>query len=135
MRYRKSKQRENILRLIQETKVHPTADWVYRKLKPKIPGLSLGTVYRNLSVLQEQGLVRKMPLGSTDRYEGRTAPHYHLVCDCCKSVTDIEMPIYAEINRKVGGMTTFKINRHRIDFFGTCVACQNKLKQSTRRKG
>lgn len=132
MNYRKSKQREKILLLIQETKVHPTADWVYRKLKPKIPGLSLGTVYRNLSVLEEQGLIRTMALGGTDRFEGNITPHYHLVCDNCGIVADIEMPIYAEINRKAGRMSSFKINRHRIDFFGLCEKCQTNATKAAK---
>jgi Fur family peroxide stress response transcriptional regulator len=135
MHYRQSKQREKILQLIQETDVHPTADWVYRKLKPRIPGLSLGTVYRNLSVLEEQGLIRKMALGGTDRFEGNIIPHYHLVCDRCGVVTDIEMPIYAEINKRACKMSSFKIDRHRIDFFGICKKCQTQTSTTNKRKG
>lgn len=136
MEYRKSQQRERILEILKETKSHPTADWVYMKLKEEIPELSLGTVYRNLKVLMEQGLIQKLPFGSTfDRFEAKIAPHYHLVCEKCGVVEDFEMPQYSEINLQAEKMSAFKISRHRIDFFGLCEKCQDKIKQPTKRKG
>jgi len=136
MEYRKSQQRERILEILKETKSHPTADWVYMKLKEEIPELSLGTVYRNLKVLMEQGHIQKLPLGSTfDRFEAKIAPHYHLVCEKCGLVEDFEMPHYSTINSQAEKMSAFKISRHRIDFFGLCEKCQNKNKQPVKRKG
>lgn len=70
-RNRTSPQRERILELLKHTDIHPTVDWVYSKLKKEFPKLSLGTVYRNLRILVEQGLVQRIPSGSTfDRYDG-----------------------------------------------------------------
>lgn len=136
MEYRKSQQRDNILAILKETKSHPTADWVYMKLKEKMPELSLGTVYRNLKVLMEQGHIQKLPFGSTfDRFEARIAPHYHLVCEKCGLVEDFEMPHYSSINQNAEQMSTFKISRHRIDFFGLCKKCQNGTKTHKREKG
>ncbi|NLD92856.1 MAG: transcriptional repressor [Fibrobacter sp.] len=136
MEYRKSQQRERILEILKETKSHPTADWIYMKLKEEIPELSLGTVYRNLKVLMEQGLIQKLPFGSTfDRFEAKIAPHYHLVCEKCGVVEDFEMPQYSEINVQAEKMSAFKISRHRIDFFGLCEKCQDTIKQPTKRKG
>lgn len=136
MEYRKSQQRDRILEILKETKSHPTADWIYMRLKEEIPELSLGTVYRNLKVLMEQGLIQKLPFGSRfDRFEAKISPHYHLVCEKCGLVEDFEMPQYSTINSKAEKMSAFKISRHRIDFFGLCKKCQNKTKQSTKRKG
>ena len=136
MEYRKSQQRERILEILKETKSHPTADWIYMRLKEEIPELSLGTVYRNLKVLMEQGLIQKLPFGSTfDRFEAKIAPHYHLVCEKCGLVEDFEMPQYAAINSQAEKMSAFKISRHRIDFFGLCGKCRKENKQSTQRKG
>jgi Fur family peroxide stress response transcriptional regulator len=136
MEYRRSQQRERILEILKETKVHPTADWVYKKLKEEIPDLSLGTVYRNLKVLAEQGHIQKLPLGSTfDRFDAKIAPHYHLVCEKCGLIEDFEMPQYSDINQKAEKISTFKISRHRIDFFGLCKKCQDKPKQPLKRKG
>ncbi len=130
MQYRKSKQREKILRFLREADSHPTAELVYAELKKDIPGLSLGTVYRNLNVLITQGLVQRLPFGSGyDRFEARIAPHYHLVCDRCGKVSDFEMPQHPSVNESVQKMTDFKVLRHRIDFFGLCKKCQNQNNQ------
>lgn len=134
MKYRQSKQRDRILQIIRETNSHPTADWIYSKLKAEIPELSLGTIYRNLKVLMKQGHIQKLPFGSTfDRFEAKIAPHYHLVCEKCGIVKDFEMPQYSEINSKAEQMCTFKISRHRIDFFGLCEKCQSKTKPNQTR--
>jgi Fur family transcriptional regulator, peroxide stress response regulator len=129
MKYRNSRQRQRILEILKETKSHPTADWVYNKLKEEIPELSLGTVYRNLNVLLEQGHIEKLPFGSTfDRFEAKIKPHYHLVCDKCGLVEDFDMPQYTDINKKAEKLCSFKILRHRIDFFGFCKKCQKSSK-------
>jgi Fur family transcriptional regulator, peroxide stress response regulator len=136
MEYRKSQQRDRILQILKKTNSHPTADWIYSKLKEEIPDLSLGTVYRNLKVLMEQGHIQKLPFGSTfDRFEAKIAPHYHLVCEKCGTVIDFEMPEYLDINQKAEKMSSFKISRHRIDFFGLCENCQKKQKGKINRKG
>jgi Fe2+ or Zn2+ uptake regulation protein len=134
MKYRKSRQRQRILEILKETKSHLTADWVYKKLKEEIPELSLGTVYRNLNVLVEQGHIEKLPFGSTfDRFEAKIKPHYHLVCSKCGLVEDFDMPQYTDINKKAEKLSSYKILRHRIDFFGLCKKCQ-KSSQITQRK-
>lgn len=122
---RRSQQRERLLELLSSTDRHPTADWIYGKLKKEFPKLSLGTVYRNLSQLVEQGEAKKIHFGSTfDRFEAKIAPHYHLICEKCKQIIDIEMPIYKEINNKAKNISGFKVNYHKIDFFGICLNCQ-----------
>lgn len=121
---RNSRQRERILALLKETANHPTADWLYAQLKPEFPHLSLGTVYRNLTILTEQGLVKKIQSGSTfDRYEARMNHHYHLICTQCDTISDLELPIYKEINERARRMTDFHIQEHRIDFYGLCSSC------------
>jgi Fur family peroxide stress response transcriptional regulator len=128
--YKRSKQRQRILEVLGSTDTHPTADWIYAKLKKEFPSLSMGTVYRNLTILQEQGLINKIHFGSThDRFEAHVEPHYHLVCQQCSSIQDFEMSGYEELNKKAGRMTDFQIQRHRIDFFGICGKCSAKSKR------
>ena len=130
MKYKRSKQRERIVELLGQTEIHPTADWLYQKLKKEFTSLSLGTVYRNLNILVEQKLIQKLPFGSTyDRYEAIKSPHYHLVCETCGCVKDFDMPQYTKINKQAQKMSDFSITRHRIDFFGTCEKCQHKKKK------
>ncbi len=130
MKYKRSKQRQRMLELLKQTEIHPTADWLYDKLKKEFPSLSMGTVYRNLNILVEQKLIQKLPFGSThDRYEVIKSPHYHLVCENCGSVQDFNMPQYRDINEYAQKMIRFNISRHRIDFFGICEKCQSKNKK------
>lgn len=123
--YKRSRQRERILEILRETDVHPTADWIYQRLKDEFPNLSMGTVYRNLQVLMEQGLATKIDFGSTfDRYEAKVMPHYHFVCDECGAIVDLEMPVDHELNDRARAATSFAVRRHRIEFFGICDRCR-----------
>jgi len=125
--FRQSKQRNRILELLHSTDSHPTADWIYEQIKKDFPRLSLGTVYRNLSILTRQGLVKKIHFGSTfDRFEANVKPHYHLICESCGKICDFEMTIYENINEQAKQLTNFNINHHKIEFFGICEDCRIK---------
>jgi Fur family transcriptional regulator, peroxide stress response regulator len=124
-RYKRSRQRERILELLQSTGHHPTADWIYQRLKDEFPSLSMGTVYRNLSVLAEQGLISRIDFGSTfDRFDANTARHYHFVCERCGAIVDLELPVDDSLNDRVSSATPFTALRHRIEFYGICDRCQ-----------
>lgn len=123
--YRSSRQRERLLAHLRSTNTHPTASWLYDRLKTEFPNLSLGTVYRNLSILIEQGLVKKIDAGSTfDRFEAKTTPHDHLICKKCGKIIDFEQRFFPEINDEISRSVDFDIESHRIDFFGTCPDCR-----------
>jgi Fur family peroxide stress response transcriptional regulator len=122
---KRSRQRERILELLRGTGAHPTADWLYDRLKGEYPNLSMGTVYRNLNILVEQGLVGRIDNGSTfDRFDAKTGPHYHFICEKCGVIVDLELPIDETLNRKVTESTLFTVRRHRIEFYGICDRCQ-----------
>jgi Fur family peroxide stress response transcriptional regulator len=123
---KRSRQRERILELLQGTGAHPTADWVYDRLKAEFPNLSMGTVYRNLNILVEQGLLNRIDFGSTfDRFDAKVGPHYHFICEKCGAIVDLPLPIDETLNRKVGEYTPFVVSRHRIEFYGICDRCQS----------
>jgi len=125
--YRHSRQRERLLAILRATESHPTATWLYDRLKEEFSSLSLGTVYRNLAILIGQGLVRKIDAGSTfDRFEAKTTPHYHLICNRCGKIVDFEERLFPELNDAVGRSTDFEVEMHQIDFFGTCPECRAK---------
>jgi len=120
-----SKQRVKILDLVKSTDVHPTADWVYHNLKSEIPNLSLGTVYRNLKLLSDQGIIQRLLLDSSfDRFDGNITPHYHIVCENCGSVGDIFMDHINLINSQAAQKSTYKVTRYQLVFFGICEKCQ-----------
>ena len=86
-----SKKRDAILECVRSTKTHPSAEWVYAQLKPQIPDLSLGTVYRNLAMFKQEGIIGTMGVvAGMERFEGNTQPHAHFVCSHCSAVIDVE---------------------------------------------
>jgi Fur family peroxide stress response transcriptional regulator len=125
--FRQSKQRNCILELLRSTDSHPTADFLYEGIKKEFPRLSLGTIYRNLSILIDQGLVKKIHFGSTfDRFEANTEPHYHLICESCGKILDFMMSSYDDLNKQAKRKTNFTIRYHKVEFFGICEDCKIK---------
>ena len=81
-------------------------------------------MYRNLGILINQGLVRKIDFGSTfDRFDADVRPHYHFICERCGAISDVEMPFDETLNRRAGHGFNFEVRSHRIEFFGICEKC------------
>lgn len=125
MRY--SKQRELILNTVLQNKIHPTADDVYKLLRDEYPGLSLGTVYRNLNFLAEHDMLKKInvPNGS-DCFDVTLAEHQHLVCVKCGKVYDVSIPEINNIENNVYRRTGFRINVSSLAFEGVCSSCADE---------
>jgi Fur family transcriptional regulator, peroxide stress response regulator len=121
---RRSRQRDRILELLRQTSTHPTANWIYGRLRREFPSLSMGTVYRNLGLLVEQGVVNRIDFGSTfDRYEAKISPHHHFICERCGSVTDLEVPVEDTLTRRLRDATGLAVTRHEIRLYGVCEKC------------
>lgn len=124
-----SRQRAYIKEYLSNTLEHPTADTVYLHVKEKFPNISLGTVYRNLNLLADMGEAQKIttPNGG-DRFDGHTNPHYHVICNSCGNVFDLELPDeqISEINRLANNHFNGEIGSHTIIFNGLCPHCLNK---------
>jgi Fe2+ or Zn2+ uptake regulation protein len=121
---RRSRQRDRILEILRATKTHPTAEWVYARMRRESPRISRGTVYRNLGQLVAQGMVRRIGFGSSfDRYEANVLPHHHFVCERCGAVTDLDVPVDASLTRKLGRAAGVRADRHEIRLYGTCARC------------
>ncbi|MFC2000067.1 transcriptional repressor [Chloroflexota bacterium] len=122
---RKSKQREAILRVLRSTTSHPTADWIYDQVRKEIPNISLGTVYRNLKLLKEEGEVLDLDMaGGFNRFDGNSKNHYHFRCEDCGQVFDIDEPVDKGIEERVARKTGFRVSHHRLEFRGLCDFCQ-----------
>lgn len=122
---RYSKKREAILEAIRGTALHPSADWVYQKLKSAHPDLSLGTVYRNLAFFKEQGSVCCVGVvNGQERFDATTTPHTHFICDHCGAVIDLhKIPADPALDREVGEQYGFKVEHHKLVFHGVCREC------------
>jgi len=121
-----SKQRELIYRAVLNTNEHPTAEMVYNWLKPENPALSLGTVYRNLNQLVEEGEVKRLPF-PIERYDANTAPHAHFMCGSCGNVFDIPEMNYDTFLDSLAEQTSgHAVERHELFFYGICLNCTKK---------
>ena len=119
-----SRQRESILNSLNEKLDHPTAEMVYNCVKKEQPNISLGTVYRNLNQLVEQGVLRRIATpASGDRFDIRTDPHAHLLCTRCGKVLDLEDDLISELDRNVMRTTGFLVNDRQLLFSGICADC------------
>ena len=124
---RETKQREAILRLLRNTRSHPTVDQIYDEVRKDIPNISKGTVYRNLKILREVGEISELNLnGTVSRYEGNQKNHYHFRCEKCGRVFDLDEPVNRELNENVVKRTGFKVLYHQLEFRGLCRDCQEK---------
>ena len=119
-----SRQREAIKDYLSHTKEHPTADTVYMHIRKTQPNISLGTVYRNLNMLAEQGEILKLDgIDESDRFDGNPLPHYHFLCNECGCVIDLEMEAIDHINVIAGAKFNGKIMGHNTFFYGVCPKC------------
>lgn len=133
--YRNTKQRQKILELLVNSRSHPTADWLYQKLKKKFKNLSLGTVYRNLRILKEKGQIWELNFGAgVSRFDAIGHSHYHFVCNSCQNIYDIKIPPMKELEDNVMQITGFRILSHRLLFFGLCDICKSKKNKNNRIK-
>ena len=127
------KKRDAILTCLRQTKVHPSADWVYNQLKPEIPDLSLGTVYRNLSLFKEQGLINSLgTVNGVERFDGDTHSHVHFICTGCDTVLDLEgMPNLPSLHQAAEKDLGSRIDGCQITFTGLCRNCIEESKEET----
>ena len=126
-----SRQRECIREYVQKCKEHPTADQVYAEIKHEFPNISLGTVYRNLSLLVELGEIAKISTGnSPDRFDYNTTPHSHFICTHCHCIQDITAEDFDCILKKVADKIDGKITNQTTTFYGVCSHCLEEKKLS-----
>lgn len=124
-----SLQRDLILKHVEESCDHPTADMVYERVRNELPNISLGTVYRNLNLLSEMGKIKKIIMpGSSDRFDKTLKSHSHIYCTNCNKVDDVMIDKINEIDDFVSNQTGYEIISHDIVFIGICNSCKNRKK-------
>ncbi len=119
-----SKQRDMIMDFLMTRKDHPTAETVYLNVRELNPRISLGTVYRNLTLLAENGEILRISMGENmDRFDADTSPHYHFICNDCGSVIDLDMEDIDYVTDVAAKRFGGKIAGHVTYFHGTCEKC------------
>ena len=119
-----SRKRNAILEAIRSTKTHPTAEWVYNHLKPEYPDLSLGTVYRNISMFRDEGeIVSVGVVNGQEHFDGTVEPHTHFICEKCGGILDIDCGACDGLCESVSEQFGLKAIRHELTFRGYCGSC------------
>ena len=122
---KRTKQKEVILRIIKSISSHPSADWVYEQARKEIPNISIGTIYRNLKLMKEQGELLELDLGPGQaHYDGNANNHYHFRCEKCGKLFDLEEPVDTAIDKKVTQETGHEVKHHVMEFRGICKCCK-----------
>ena len=118
-------QRQIILEELAKVKTHPTASELYDMVRKRLPRIGLGTVYRNLELMADNGMILKLEIGGTQkRFDATTAPHYHIRCSGCGKVEDIMIPIMDDLAQAAEQASSYKIFGHHVEFSGLCADCQ-----------
>lgn len=119
-----SRQRESIKQYLMSTHEHPTAEVVYQHVREEYPKISLGTVYRNLTLLVELGEAKKISTGDgTDHFDGDTSAHSHYYCRCCKRLMDLDITPSIEQILAASSAGLGTVENANLIFTGICKDC------------
>jgi len=122
---RTTSQRKLILEELRKVDTHPSADEIYVMVRKKLPRVSLGTVYRNLEILLEEGEIQKVGLGgSYMRYDGNPEKHYHIRCRHCGRIDDIRINPIDTIEQEIEIISGYCVDGHELEFTGICASCR-----------
>ncbi len=125
---RETVQRTIILETIKSI-YHPTVNDIYEQVKKNYPQIGKATVYRNVNLLVEDGLLRKICIGEKEAvYDWDLDSHYHLRCSECKNIYDIDLDYSKELDEKIESLG-FMVSHHELVFTGVCPKCQEKNKK------
>jgi Fe2+ or Zn2+ uptake regulation protein len=131
---RQTRQRRVIYETVAETASHPTAEWVYERVRRRMPRVSLGTVYRNLQLLVSEGLLRSWTRGRTTRYDADLSAHDHFSCRECGLLLDLERTPRAFAEERRLRSRGHEIEEHVLEFVGICRECRHRRKTGGKKR-
>ena len=120
------RKRDAILQCVRSTTTHPSAEWVFENVRTEVPDISLATVYRNLSLFKDQGLIASLgTVKGIERFDGNTDPHVHFICTGCGAVMDLpEISVPQELNEAVSRSSGGRVETCQLSFTGLCGECR-----------
>jgi len=134
MQLRMTNQREIILRELKKSRQHLSADELYDKVKKYMPRISLATVYRNLEILSEAGLIGKLEIsGRQKRFDYEVIEHDHIYCAVCHRVDNLDIKRQGLHVREMNAVKGYSVTGYRLEIMGICPACQKKEKMETKK--
>ncbi|NDI36120.1 Fur family transcriptional regulator [Chengkuizengella sediminis] len=121
---RMTPQRHAILTFMLNTDTHPSVDEIFKALGGQFPNMSVATIYNNLKVFLDAGLVRELTFGDgASRFDANVDEHYHAICDDCGKIVDFHSPPLYQIEEIASEKTGFIVKHHRMEVHGTCQQC------------
>lgn len=118
-------QRRAVLKFMIDADNHPTADDVYQALAPDHPSMSVATIYNNLKLFKETGLIKELTYGdASSRFDFNSDKHYHIICSNCGKITDFHISGLEEVERMAANSTNYSVSHHRLELYGTCNECK-----------
>ena len=120
------RKRNAILSCLRSTHAHPSAEILHEMLLPEHPDISLATVYRNLALFKQQGLIQSLgTVGGIERFDGNTEPHVHFVCTVCHAIDDLpQIAVPQQLRSTVEAATGGRVEECQLSFTGVCHSCQ-----------
>ena len=127
-----SRQRQVIYNFLMTRKDHPTADVVYQNGRQVYPHISLGTVYRNLTLLADRGEILRLHVGDgVDHFDADISRHCHFICSCCGCVTDLSIDSLEDMLSQAKQIFDGEIESLDACFHGICADCINAAAKQT----
>ena len=126
------RKRDAILDCLRQSKAHPSAEMLFTQLKPQIPDLAMGTVYRNLTLFKQQGLVSSVAtVSGVERFDGNTDPHVHFICSGCDAVIDLDdMQVPDTLSQTAARCSGGQVEGCQLSFTGLCRNCKNERNEA-----
>ena len=124
---RSTRQRRLVFEAVTETKSHLTAEWVYSAVRRALPRVSLGTVYRNLQVLVEEGKLKSFVRDGLIRYDADLDPHDHFACERCEMLLDIPRATESRPGERKLNAQGYVVSGRTLEYHGLCRRCRRGI--------
>ncbi len=117
-------QQQAVYQAVKKATQHSTAEQVYKEVSKTLPRISVATVYRNLDKLADSNLISKVIIKGLAYFELETQPHYHLICQSCRRLDNLDIPPVGDIEDYFSRSTPYKLTGHDLVLYGICPVCQ-----------
>lgn len=124
-RTKQFRKRNAILACLQSTHLHPSAEMLHEMLQQEHPDISLATVYRNLALFKEQGIIQSLGMvDGIERFDANTMPHVHFICNRCTAVIDLpQIAVPDQLRTTVENAAGGRVSECQLSFTGICQNC------------
>jgi Fur family transcriptional regulator, peroxide stress response regulator len=119
------RKRNAILAYLRQSKAHPSAEDIYRDLQQEHSDISLASIYRNLKLFKDEGLIISLgTVNGIERFDGRTDPHVHFACSICGAVVDVpDMNVPESVIQAAASQLDCRVDDAQLMLTGVCRRC------------